>query len=113
MPIHYIPKPIHATINNVTGARAFGVLYTNTLPRPIQLIIACTHQVTVAASFCLANLFVNGAGMGWGGWFNTPGVGVILYSTIIGMVPANGTYQLTQNAAGGINTILSWREVEL
>lgn len=112
MPIEYIQEPIKAIITTRAGP-AIGALYTNNTMRPLQVVIVMTHRVTVAGSFLLGQLQINGIGRAWGGWFNTPAVGIELYSTLVGMVPPAGTMQLLENAAGGVNTIILWSEVEM
>lgn len=110
MPIQYIPHPISADKTDVTASRAIGGVYTNNTLRPRRVQITMTHRVTAAGSFCLVQLNCPGA-MAWGGWFNTPAVGIELYSEITGDVAPGESYQLNQNAAGGVNTILRWWEV--
>lgn len=114
MPIQYIAHPISANIRDETGARAIGGgPYVNARLRPIQVVISMTHQVNLLNSFCLAQLAIGGVGgVSWGGWFNTPAAGSIKYSTLVGNIPPGGTYQLTENALGGVNTILAWIEVD-
>jgi hypothetical protein len=113
VPVEYIPEPIKADITTPAGRAIGGGPYTNNRNRPIQVIIACTHQVNIAGSFCLVQLQVNATGTAWGGWFNTPAIGIIKYSMVVGMVPPNGTFQLLENAAGGVNTVIQWTEVVL
>ncbi len=111
MPIEYIPHPITAIINDVTGARAFGVFYANNTLRPMQVIISCTHLVNLVNNPLLVQLNVAGVAISLGGYFNTTVLLTELYSMVIGNVPPGGGYQLAQNAAGGINTIIRWIEV--
>ena len=106
-------SPVQAGIRDETAARGYGVVYTNDRSRPILIIFSCIHTVTVAASFCLISTFVNGGNTGYSGWFNTPGVGVAMYGTVPFLVPPGGTYEITQNAAGGANVILRWIEYDL
>jgi len=112
VPVEYIAHPITANIRNETGARAINVLYTNNTLRPIQVVITMTHRVTVQNSFCLSQLTIGLLATAWGGWYNTPAVGIELYSCITGNIAPGATYRLTQNAAGGVNTILRWIEVD-
>lgn len=112
MPIQYVMPSIRAVKVNETGARAIGPVYTNTTQRPIQLVITMLHTVTVAGSFCLAQLNIGAVGgVAWGGWFNTPGIGIQLYSCLVGNVDPGENYDLVENAAGGTNVILRWFEV--
>ena len=111
MPIEYIAHPIEANINDVTGFRALGVLYTNNTLRPLQVVISTTHQVLVLGVPLLVQLNIDAVGTAWGGWFVTPAIGNTKYSLIVGNIRPGGTYQLNQNAAGGVNTIITWIEV--
>lgn len=114
MPFVYTPHPITANIQNVTAARAIGPVYTNTSSRPILALVSFTHRVTILNRFLLTQLSVNpGGGQSWGGWFNTPAAGSELYSTMAAMIPPGATYQVTENATGGVNTLLRWIEVTL
>jgi len=71
-----------------------------------------THRVTIMAQPCLVQLNIDGLGTAWGGWFITPAVGSELYSCIVGNIRPGGNYRVTQNAAGGVNTLLGWMEVD-
>ena len=107
------PEPVKAAVSNVTASRAYATTYTNNKGRPIMVILSLIHDVTAQNSFCLAQGNTGGAGMNWSGWYNTPAVGIRMYGTIVLLVDVGKTYEITQNAAGGINTIIRWLEVEL
>jgi len=114
VPIQYIAHPISANIRNETGTRAIGGgPYVNTRLRPIQVVVTLIHRVTVQNSFCLCQMTLGGpGGMAWGGWFNTPAVGIEMYSCLVINVPPGENYQLGENNAGGVNTILRWMEID-
>lgn len=108
----YIIHPVKAEAVNVTASRAFVTTYTNNTGRPILVLLCVIHEVTVQNSYLLVQSQDGGAGS-WSGWFNTPAVGIRMYGMLTFMVDAGDTYSVTQNSAGGTNTIIRWTEIEL
>jgi len=127
VPVQYIPHPIQAVYNNVTGARALDPtpasyinVYQNTTLRPILVIVSCQCAWFAPANESRYIAYIGAGALpadpaGYSGYWRLPGTQPdYAHFSLTFTVGAGLYYRVAEDAPGANFVILNtWIEVNL